>query len=150
MDYDTRYWLASDPADNKFQHNTDSLLGMTKRQAGKIPRQFITDSLQAYQKSSRRIFGRNTNHMRHIHLKGDKNNKMERLNGEIRDREKVFRGLKHIDTAMLDCMRAYYNYTKKHGALKGMAPAEASLIRIDGTNRWKTIIQNASLNKANA
>ena len=148
MDYDTRYWLASDPADNKFQHNADSLLGMTKRQAGKIPRHFITDGLQAYQKSSRRIFGRNTNHMRHIHLKGDKNNnKMERLNGEICDREKIFRGLKRIDTAMLDGMRVY-NYTKKHGALKDMTPVEASLIRIDGTNRWKTIIQNASLNKA--
>ena len=151
MDYDTRCWLASDPADNKFQHNVDSLLGMTKRQAGKIPRRFITDGLQAYQKSSRRIFCRNTNRMRHIHLKGDKNNnKMERLNGEIRDREKVFRGLKRIDTAMLDGMRVYYNYTKKHGALKGMTPTEASLIRIGGTNRWKTIIQNASLNKANA
>ena len=151
MDYDTRYWLASDPADNKFQHNADSLLGMTKRQAGKIPRHFITDGLQAYQKSSCRIFGRNTNHMRHIHLKGDKNNnKMERLNGEIRDREKVFRGLKRIDVAILDGMRVYYNYTKKHGALKSMTPAEASLIQIDGTNSWKTIIQNASLNKANA
>ena len=151
MDDDTRYWLASDLADNKFQHNADSLLSMTKLTAGKVPRHFITDGLQAYQKSSKRVFGKGTNHMRHIHLKGDRNNnKMERLNGEIRDREKVFRGLKRMDTAVLDGMRVYYNYTKKHGALKGMTPAEASLIRIDGTNRWKTIIQNASLNKANA
>jgi hypothetical protein len=36
---------------------------------------------------------------RHIHLKGDmNNNKMERLNGEIRDREKVVRGLKKDDS----------------------------------------------------
>ena len=75
---------------------------------------------------------------------------MERLNGEIRDREKVFRGLKRMDTAVLDGMRVYYNYTKKHGALKGMMPAEASLIKVDGKNKWKTIIQNAALNKANA
>ena len=72
---------------------------------------------------------------------------MERLNGEIRDREKVFRGLKRMDTAILDGMRVYYNYTKKHGSLKGMTPAEASLIRVDDRNKWKTIIQNASLNK---
>ena len=103
-----------------------------------------TDGLPAYKK---------TNHVRYIHIAGKRdrdNNKMERLNGEIRDREKVFRGLKRIDTAVLDGMRVYYNYTKKHGALKGMTPTEAPLIRIDGTNRWKTIIQNASLNKANA
>ena len=106
-----------------------------------------------YGKSSRKVFGKQTNHVRHIHLSGKwsrDNNKMERLNREIRDREKVFRGLKRMDTAVLDGMRVYYNYTKKHGALKGMTPAEASLIRIDGPNKWKTIIQNASLNKANA
>ena len=149
MDDDTRYWLASDIADNKFHHNADNLLSLTKLQAGKNPRNFITDGLQAYMKSSKRIFGKKTNHVRHIHLKGDmNNNKMERLNGEIRDREKVFRGLKKMDTAVLDGMRVYYNFTKKHGALKGRTPAQASMIEVDGANKWKTIIQNASLNKA--
>ena len=33
MDDDARYWLASDLTDSKFQHNADSLLDMTKRQA---------------------------------------------------------------------------------------------------------------------
>ena len=151
MDDDTRYWLASDLADNKFQHNADSLLDMTKKQAGKVPRNFITDGLPAYMKSSKRIFGKDTNHIRHIHLAGkrdkDNNNKMERLNGEIRDREKVFRGLKKMETGILDGMRVYYNYTKKHGALEGKTPAEVSLIEVDGKNKWKTIIQNAPLSK---
>ncbi len=105
MDDDTRYWLASDLADNKFQHNADSLLQLTKLQAGKSPRNFITDGLPAYMKSSKKVFGNKTNHVRHIHLAGkrdrDNNNKMERLNGEIRDREKVFRGLKKMDTSVL-------------------------------------------------
>ena len=105
MDDDTRYWLASDLADNKFQHNADSLLAVTKLMAGKNPRNFITDGLPAYKKSSKKVFGKKTNHVRHIHITGkrdrDNNNKMERLNGEIRDREKVFRGLKRMDTAIL-------------------------------------------------
>ena len=92
--------------------------------------------------------------MRHIHLAGkrdrDNNNKQERLNGEIRDREKVFRGLKKMDTAVLDGMRVYYNFTKKHSGIGGMTPAEASLIEVDGKNRWKTIIQNASLRRDNS
>ena len=149
MDDDTRYWLASDIADNKFQHNADNLLQLTKLQAGKNPRNFITDGLPAYMKSSKKVFGKDTNHVRHIHLKGDKNNnKMERLNGEIRDREKVFRGLKKIDTGIPDSMRVYYSFTKKHEALNSKTPAQASMIEVDGKNKWKTIVQNASLNKA--
>ena len=69
------------------------------------------------------------------------------LNEEIRDMEKGFRGLKKIDTPILDGMKAYYNFTKKHSALKGLTPAEAAPIRTDGKNKWKTIIQNASLHK---
>ena len=72
---------------------------------------------------------------------------MERLNGEIRDREKVFRGPKKMNTAVLDGMRVHYNSTKKYSGIDGMTPAEASLIEVDGKNRWKTIIQNASLNQ---
>lgn len=150
MDDDTRYWLASDLADTKFQHNADKLLELTKKAIGKTPKQFITDGLPAYQKSSKRIFGKKTQHTRHIHIQKDmNNNKMERLNGEIRDREKVFRGLKKMDTPILDGLKAYYNFTKKHGALKGKTPSESALIEVDGKNKWKTIIQNASLYKQN-
>ncbi len=53
-----------------------------------------------------------------------------------------------MDTPIIDGMRVYYNFTKKHGALKGRTPAQEAMIEIDGKNRWKTIIQNASLNKA--
>ena len=154
MDDDTRYWLASDMAETKFQHNADNLLQLTKLQAGKNPRNFITDGLPAYGKSSKKVFGKKTNHVRHIHLTGkrdrDNNNKMERLNGEIRDREKVFRGLKKMDTPILEGMKAYYNFTKKHGSLNGKTPAEEAKITVDGKNKWKTIIQNASLHKGNS
>ena len=51
-----------------------------------------------------------------------------------------------MDTAVLDGMRVYYNFTK-HSGINGMTPAETSLIEVDGKNRWKTIIQNASLHK---
>ncbi len=158
MDDDTRYWLASDIADNKFQHNADNLLHLTKTQAGKTPKHFITDKLPAYMKSSKKIFGKKTHHTANAGIRSKRtgqnfhpsNNKMERLNGEIRDREKVFRGLKKMDTPVLDGMRVYYNYTEKHGALEGQTPAESAKITVDGKNKWKTIIQNASLYKNNS
>ena len=90
-------------------------------------------------KSSKKVFGKKTNHIRHVHLKGDRNNnKMERINCTIRDREKVFRGLKKMNTPVIDGLRVYYNFTKKHEALKGKTSAEASMIEIDGKNKWKT------------
>ena len=151
MDDDTRYWIAQEMSETKFQHNADNLLRMTKGQIGKTPKVFKTDGLPAYARSSRKVFGKKTLHVRHIHLAGkrdrDNNNKMERLNGEIRDREKVFRGLKKFNTPIFAGMRTYYNFTKKHGALKGATPADAARIRVDGRNRWKTIIQNAALHR---
>ena len=102
-------------------------------------------------KSSKKVFGKNTNHIRHIHLADkrdrDNKNKMERLNGEIMDHEKVFRDLKRFDTPLIDGLTAYYNFTKKHGSLKGKTPAEQALIEIDGKNKWITLIQNASLHQ---
>ena len=148
MDDETRYWLASDIANTKFQHNADTLLELTKKQIGKSPTHFVTDGLPAYMKSSKKIFGKKTKHHRHIHLSGDmNNNKMERLNVEIRDCEKVFRGLKKFYIPLIDGMKAYYNYTKKHGSLDGKTPAEQALIKVDGKNKWITLIQNASLYK---
>lgn len=56
------------------------------------------DELSADFKYSKRVFGHKTIHHAHVHLKKDmNNNKMERLNGEIRDCEKVFRDLKRLD-----------------------------------------------------
>jgi hypothetical protein len=38
------------------------------------------------------------------------NNKMERLNGEIRDREKTMRGLNAVNTSILTGYQIYHNY----------------------------------------
>ena len=51
-----------------------------------------------------------TVHIRNITLEGThNNNKMERLNGEIRDREKVMRSLKKDDTPILTGMQIFHN-----------------------------------------
>ncbi len=69
---------------------------------------------------------------------------MERLNGEIRDREKTMRGLKKMDTPILTGYQIFHNFIRAHEALKGRTPAEACGIKVQGENKWLTIIQNAS------
>jgi putative transposase len=74
-----------------------------------------------------------TRHVRHIRLQGDhNNNKMERFNGEIRDREKVMRGLKNVNTPILAGYQIFHNYMRPHEGLNGNTPAEACGINIKG------------------
>lgn len=88
-----------------------------------------------------------TQHIHSIRIQGDhNNNKMERLNGEIRDREKVMRGLKNPETPIIPGYQIYHNYVRPHEALKGKTPAEACGIEVQGENKWLTLIQNASNN----
>ena len=69
---------------------------------------------------------------------------MERLNGEIRDREKIMRGIKKPDTPVLKGYQIFHNYIREHEGLKGKTPAEACGIEIEGENKRLTIIQNAN------
>lgn len=69
---------------------------------------------------------------------------MERLNGEIRDREKVMRRLKKKDTPILRGYQLFHNYIRPHLALKGQTPSEKAGIKVEGENKWITLIQNAS------
>jgi transposase InsO family protein len=71
------------------------------------------------------------------------NDKMERMNGEIRDREKATRNLKTLDTPILTGMQIYHNYVRPHMALEGKTPAEKAGIKVEGENKWLTLIQNA-------
>ena len=72
---------------------------------------------------------------------------MERLNGEVRDREKVIRGIKKMNTPILTGYQLFHNYMRPHEALKGKTPSEKCGIEIDGENKWITLIQNASKDK---
>jgi putative transposase len=125
------------------------LLRNAKEITHKRPNTFITDGApnfaDAFKKEFFTINKPRTRHISHIRLQGDhNNNKMERMNGEVRDREKVMRGLKRTDTTVLSGYQIYHNYFRPHEALNGKTPAEKCGIIIKGENKWKTVIQNAS------
>ena len=46
---------------------------------------------------------------------------------------------------IIDSMKMYNNCTRKHMGLKGKTPTESSNIKVEGINKWNTLIQNASL-----
>jgi hypothetical protein len=69
---------------------------------------------------------------------------MEGMNGEIRDREKVMRGLERKDSPILTGYQLFHNDIRPHKALDYKTHAEIAGIKIEGKDKWLTIIQNAS------
>ena len=68
----------------------------------------------------------------------------EAMNGEVRDREKVMRGLKRDDTPVLKGYQLFHNFIRPHEGLNGRTPSELAGIRVEGENKWLTLIQNAT------
>jgi len=150
MDDETRFWIAQEVAETKHTHNARKLFRMAQKVAGKKPKTLITDGLRVYHDafvSEWDSFEDGwSEHDHKITLTGShNNNKMERFNGEVRDREKVMRGLKKKDTPILTGYQIFHNYIREHEGLNGKTPAEACGIKVEGKDKWKTLIQNASV-----
>ncbi|OLB67797.1 hypothetical protein AUI06_12585 [archaeon 13_2_20CM_2_52_21] len=148
MDNETRFWIAHEVADSKYIHDARTLLRNGKELAGQRPMTLIADGMAGYEDAFRKEYrtmkGPRSKHIRNITLAGERNNnKMERMNGEIRDREKIMRGLKIPETPILPGYRIYHNFLRPHLGLNGLTPAEACGISIQGPNKWLTLIQNA-------
>ncbi len=150
MDDETRFWIAKEVADRKEGHDASGLFKQAKEVAKTKPKVIITDGLKSYGEAYRKEFWeinreKRTLHIEHIRMSGDmNNNKMERMNGEFRDREKVVRGIKKDNSVIFDGYQMFHNYLRPHMGLDGLTPAEKCGIRIEGNNKWITLIQNAS------
>jgi hypothetical protein len=73
------------------------------------------------------------------------NNRIERMNGTQRERFKVQRGWKSMNTAIPEGNRIFYNFIRPHMALEGQTPAQAAGIdlNLEG-NRWMELIRLAN------
>jgi hypothetical protein len=116
----------------------------------KNPKTLLTDGAPNFHEAYEKEFYTNrletrTEHIRDIRMNGEiHNNKMERMNGELRDGERVMRTLEKTDTPILTGMQIFHNYIRPHEALKGKTPSEVAGIKVEGENKWLTLIQNAS------
>ncbi|MFI5450090.1 MAG: hypothetical protein ACHQ03_10065 [Candidatus Bathyarchaeia archaeon] len=66
------------------------------------------------------------------------------MNGEIRDREKVVRGVKKEDGPLITGLQIYHNFVRPHMGLNGRTPADVAGIEVLGKDKWLTLIQNAT------
>jgi len=78
------------------------------------------------------------------------NQKVERLNGVFRDREKVMLGMDHKESAQktIDAFRIHYNFVREHSSIK-KTPAEQAGIKLElDQNKIASLIKLASQNKS--
>jgi hypothetical protein len=75
MDDKTRFWIAHEVAETKYQHDAKTLFQLDLKVAGKKPLTLITDGLASYHQAYEAEFytatAPRTRHIRHITLRGD-------------------------------------------------------------------------------
>ena len=102
-----------------------------------------TDSLRAYLDGIELTFGRDTQHKQGGPFDVEVNtNLIERFHGTIKERTKVMRGLRRVDTAraFMDGWLVHYNYFRPHMSLKSKTPAEVAGINFPFRN-WKGVCE---------
>ena len=78
------------------------------------------------------------------------NNMVERMQGSLREREKVLRALKKAkNNKVIDGWRIYYSFTRPHQALEGKTPAEVAGLDLGlGENKWLSLIKQSVLHRS--
>ena len=151
MDSETRFLLACKVTETRSIKETRIPIREAKERAGKVPDFFVTDGLKTYPKATKKELGPSTstspNTPRHYRYKdfqhAPNNNIVERLNGTIRERLKVMRGLETMDNTedLMRGIQVYYNYIRPHSVI-GQTPAMASSIDLNlGDNKLAGMVE---------
>ena len=145
LDTETRYWIAKMVAEHKGEDDVVPMFKKAKDVAGKVPKTLVSDAAPNFHQAwwgeyaPRNYMDKDTEHINQIAFDGEHhNNQMESFNGNtIRHREKVVRGLKKEDSAILTGLQLYHNFVRPHLGLADptTTPAEAAGILIEGNDK---------------
>ena len=109
-----------------------------------------SDGYTAYSKAIKKTFGYNNKlgkhnviHNRVTQLKNEGfNHKIERLHNNIRQRTKIFRGFKNLNSAnsIMKGFEIYYNFIMKHQAINCCPYELATDLKLINPNKWVELI----------
>lgn len=152
LDRDTRFMIANMISNTRYVEDAQRIFKMAKEQADGKPDYIVTDGLQSYNKAFNREFYTNTKpRTEHIRCAGiakkSNNNKVERLNETVREREKIMRGMQNNKTAtvLMSGFRDYYNFLRPHMGIDNNTPANEAGIDLElGRKRVKNLIKQSA------
>jgi putative transposase len=147
MDRKTRFLLASRLSEKRSVVAATSAFREAIQNAGESrPEKVFTDAHNSYKDGIEIAFGQDR--PQHIPKAGmgkphANNNRVERLNGTLRERVKVQRGWKSMKTQLAEGQRIQYNFVKPHMALDGQTPAQAAGVGLGSKNKWMELLEKA-------
>jgi putative transposase len=150
MDDTTRFWISSKISQRREVADARAVFQDAKDKST-MPKAIIHDGLpsynEAYQKEYYTLKNPRVKNIRSISVRNEGlNSRVERLNGTMRDREKVMRGMHSAESAqkIIEAMRIHYNYCREHSKL-GTTPAEQAGIKLElGENKVESLMRLAA------
>ncbi len=143
----TRFLLASKLSEHRDVQGADRAFTDAYMNNGqKMPEKVYTDAHKSYRVAINRWS--QSKRPEHIAKAGIKkphanNNQIERLNGTLRERVKVQRGWKSMETPLAEGQRIQYNFVKPHHALDGQTPAESAGIGVGSRDKWLEMLRES-------
>ena len=140
IDDKTRYLLATRITRSRTTRDAQMLIDKAIKTAGKEPKTVITDRLASYLDVR---YGKDTEHIQGKPFAVENNTQMiERFHSTLKQRTKVMRGLKNLESAIdfVNGWLVHYNYLRPHTALDDKTPAEVAGIDYPYQN-WADIIR---------
>jgi transposase-like protein len=150
MDETTRYWVTSKISQRRETEDARAVFQDTKDKTTHA-KAIIHDGLPSYNAAFQKEYYTKKNprvmNIRSISVREQGlNSRVERLNGTMRDREKIMRGMNKAETSqkLIEAFRIYYNFVREHSTL-GKTPAEQAGIKLNlRQNKIETLIKLAS------
>jgi len=141
IDYKTRYLLATRISRSRTTQDAQILYDRAVKKAGKEPTKVLTDKLASYLDVR---YGKGTEHIQSAPFAVEDDTQLiERFHSTLKQRTKVMRGLKNIDTAVdfIDGWLVHYNYLRPHTSLDDKTPAEVAGVDFPYKN-WADIARH--------
>jgi transposase-like protein len=144
IDDKTRFLLATRMSLARTTHDAESLMKEAQRKAGKSPKVVVTDKHTSYLDSIELTFGSDTEHVRSRPFTADTQStqKIERWHETLKERTKVMKGLKTLETAIqfVAAFLVHYNYFRGNEALNGKTPAQEAGVKFPYKD-WAEVIR---------
>ena len=128
QDRRSRYLLATRLTPKRDARAAEMVMRKAQAQAANAPEVIRTDKLTSYTPAIKKLFPK-TQHLQSDRLRAEVNNNLsERMQGIIRERDKVLRAMKSRETGQnyLDGWTVDYNVCRPHFGLDGKTPAQAA------------------------
>jgi putative transposase len=144
IDKDTRFLLATKLSRNRNTADIKIAMQQAKDKAKKSPKLILTDGWKGYIDGIESVFGSETKHVQTTPFADAdiSTNMVERVQGTLKERTKVMRGLKTLESMneFLKGWVIHYNYFRPHMSLNDKTPAQKAGIQFPYAN-WKEVIE---------